>query len=338
MLSFQSSKIKTIESIEAALKFSLNEIDWSFDYPNPSGLEELRSSIKTLHPHWSGEVLMTNSATEATYLALSQLEEGMTLALNVPSYFGVIRQAKDLGLNIVEWTNIKELKKITSIDCILLTSNFTPPTGCSFSDKDKAEIALIANNQDALVIEDNAYEFLSYENKALTSINAKKVIRINSFSKLLTPNLRMGFLMAKKELLSKIRSKKITMNLSSSGISQQIINEVLKDQSLIRQWSNELSQRYDVAFREIEASFDIKLKKANGGSFISLPLKQGIDLEKTIIECKKNGLLIDNNNAQYLSGYSLPYIRLHLGAIKANEIKKAIKIIKNSLILENNLS
>jgi len=328
MLSFQSSKILPVIEMQTAFENAVKNIDVSFDYPDPSGNKELRSQIKEYHSHWSGEVLITNSATEATYLALSQIAGG-TLALNVPSYFGILRQAKELGIKVLEWETSDDLIQLSGYDAVLLTSNFTPPTGKSFKLEDKWVIASCADQNNAIVIEDNAYEFLPFEDDELIAIEAKKSIRINSFSKLLSPSLRMGFIMAEGELFSKIRSKKITMNLSSSPISQSIITDILKDKAIVNLWRNELKERFIIAKENIEKRLGIFIEMNDGGSFIKFPLKNGTNIEHFIEVAKDNGLLIDNNKNQYMDNKSKPYLRLHLGAISKNDIPNALEILYN---------
>jgi DNA-binding transcriptional MocR family regulator len=327
MLSLQASKISPLPEMQKAFEEAVKHISTSFEYPNPSGNENLREQIKEFHPHWQGEVLITNSATEATYLALSQIAGGK-LALNVPSYFGVIRQAKDLNIEVIEWETVDDLEKIENCDAVLLTSNFTPPIGKSFSDEDKHIISQFANAKNALVIEDNAYEFLSFNGEPLTSIKTNKSININSFSKLLSPALRLGFIMAEGEMFKKVRSKKITMNLSSSPISQEIISNILQDKYIIKIWQKELKERAILLHEEIKKQLNIDIEMPDGGSFIKLPLNPDIDLDAFIAKAKENGLLLDSNSRQYLNNRPQPYLRLHLGAIAKEDIKRAVGIFK----------
>lgn len=326
MLSFQSSKIEPLPEMKLAFEKAIKNIETSFDYPDPSGDKELRLQIKSYHPHWKGDVLITNSATEATYLALSQISGGK-LALNVPSYFGIIRQAKLLGIEILEWENVEDLMKLKNYDAILLTSNFTPPNGKSFDQKNKRLIKECADNNNAIVIEDNAYEFLSYSDIESTSINANRMIHINSFSKLLSPNLRMGFIIANAELFVKLRSNKITMNLSSSPIPQSIIKDILKNKTIVDKWRKELKERYQVAQKSIEFNFGFVIPINDGGSFIQIPLNEGLNVECFIEKAKNIGVLLDNNKNQYLNDKSKPYLRLHLGALSKKDIPVAIKLL-----------
>lgn len=329
MISFQSSQIKPLESMQVAFDKALKKLNLSFSYPDPSGDINLRKLLKQYHSHWEGNCLITNSATEATYLALSLLE-GKTLALNVPSYFGVIRQAKHFNIKILEWETTEDLLALDNYDGILLTSNFTPPTGKSFSDNEKSIIAQCANKNNALVIEDNAYEFLSYENdKKLTSINADSIIHINSFSKILSPSLRLGFLMAKEDIFKKLRSTKITMNLSSSPISQSIIYEVLNNSDIIEDWRSELQNRATILSKLFkDMGIDIEINE--GGSFVKLNLNENIDIKDFIQVSKENGLILDDNKNQYSDNNSKNYIRLHIGAVDHNDILNSIELFKKT--------
>jgi 2-aminoadipate transaminase len=203
--------------------------------------------------------------------------------------------------------------------------------GQSFSNEDKKRIANFANLKKALVIEDNAYEFLSFNNEILTSIKADNYIRLNSFSKLLSPSLRLGFIMAESEMFNKIRSKKISINLSSSPISQEIISNILEDKNIIKLWQKELKERALLLKEEIKKQMDIDIEMPEGGSFIKLPLSDNIDLEEFIAKARENGLLLDSNKHQYINNYPHPYLRLHLGAIAKDDIVEAVNKFINML-------
>ena len=330
MLSIQSSKISPIKEMEDLIRSAVKHVKPSFDYPDPSGLDKLKNQVKLLHPHWSGDVLMTNSATEATYLALSEIRGGC-LALNVPSYFGILRQAKELGIKIIEWRTMDDLRKIDNFDAILFTSNFTPPTGKSFSDSEKSEIAVMANNKSAIVIEDNAYELLGYNDKPLSAISAYKSIKIGSFSKMLTPSLRMGYLVSSGVLFKNIRSRKITMNLSSSELSQSIISKILEDENIIKLWREELLHRALIMQDDLSFIFFTAVPIYDGGCFLKFPLRDDINLEDLKKETESNGLLIDCNNGQYLDNKSRPYLRINLAAIQKEDINDAVIILKNAI-------
>ncbi len=331
MISFQSSKIKITDKMKFILDKAINKIDLDFEYPDPSGSLNLRNLIKNYHPHWKGECLITNSATEATFLALSLLK-GKRLALNVPSYFGVIRQAKYYDIEIIEWNNVDELLKLKNIDGILLTSNFTPPTGKSFSAKDKERIAKYANDNSALVIEDNAYEFLNYSDIPLLCINAEKSIKINSFSKVLSPSLRVGFLITDKSNYNILRSNKITINLSSPSLQQNIIENIISDNNFIKNWQNELKTRANLLKELFYENFNINIDVNDGGSFVKLDLGNNINVKEFIINIKNRNILLDDNKNQYIDKNSKNYIRLNVGSVTTEEIKKSISIFKEVFI------
>lgn len=330
MLSLQSNTVllpeETLNELDAALKAI--DVRRAASYADPWGDQALRDDVKRLTPNWTGDALITGSATQALMLSLQHVGRDKILAIQVPCYFGVLRQAKELSVTLKPWSTVADLEELGAIDVILLTSNLTPPNGRSLSEEDKERVAKVASQHDAWVIEDNAYEPLWFD-CAPTPIPADpaRSIRIGSLSKIVSPDFRVGFVRAEKATLEALRGRKITMELSTPRFIQETARAGVTPQALER-WRYELKSRSEVMRSALVEAFGIIVPFPEGGPYIELPMPVDLDISALVAKCAENGLLIDENRHHYPDGKNRPYLRLHCGGVRADEIPVAIDILR----------
>ncbi|MCZ7862638.1 PLP-dependent aminotransferase family protein [Agrobacterium salinitolerans] len=332
MLSLQSNTVllpdETLDELDASIKAI--HVRRAASYADTWGEQTLREDVKSLTPNWTGEALITGSATQALMLALQHIGRGKTIAIQVPCYFAVLRQAKELGLSVKPWSATEELETLGSIDAILLTSNLSPPNGLSLPEQDKQRIASLACRHDAWVIEDNAYEALWFEMPpSPVPADPPRSIRIGSLSKIVSPDFRVGFVRSNTETLEALRSRKITMELSTPRFIQEVARAGITTQALDR-WRRELKSRAEAMVHALDEAFGTNVTPPEGGPYVALPLPDATDVAALVARCKENGLLIDENRQHYPDGKSRPYLRLHCGSIRKEEIPVAIDILLRS--------
>lgn len=330
MLSLQSNTVllpdETLNELEAALRAI--DVRGASSYGDTWGDLALREDVKRLTPNWEGDALITGSATQALMLSLQHVGAAKTLALQVPCYFGVLRQAKELGITVKPWSTTEELEQIGAVDAILLTSNLSPPTGRSLPHEDKQRIAHLASHFNAWVIEDNAYEALWFDQPPVPiPADTARSIRIGSLSKIVSPDFRVGFIRADKATLEALRARKITMELSTPQIIQEAARAGITPKALDR-WRNELKSRVDTMCHALLEAFGIRILPSDGGPYVALSLPAETDITNLATKCKETGLLIDENRHHYPDGRNRPYLRLHCGGIRNDEIHSAIDILR----------
>jgi 2-aminoadipate transaminase len=329
MFSLQSNTVvlpdKTLDELDAALKGI--DVRRVASYADTWGEAALREDVKSLTPNWTGEALITGSATQALMLSLQHVGRSKVIAIQVPCYFGVLRQAKELGMNVKAWTTVDEMEGLGAIDAILLTSNLTPPNGHSLPDGDKQRLAAIAGRYGAWVIEDNAYEPLWFDKPPCpVPADPSRSIRIGSLSKIVSPDFRVGFVRAEKATLDALRARKITMELSTPRFIQEAARAGVTPHALER-WRAELQSRSEMMRSALGAAFGICIPRPDGGPYIALPLPDNVDVTALAAGCKQSGVLIDDNRHHYPDGENRPYLRLHCGSIRVEEIPGAVKVL-----------
>lgn len=326
-ISLQSSHIDipapTRDALQGALQEAAQDIGTILqDYPDTWGDAILRQRIDAMTPEWDGEVLMTGSATQALNLALKTVGEGKRIAINIPAYFGVLRSAQAMNMEVLTWENVAQLEAIGPVDAVLMTSNFTPPTGQSFSNSDKARIAGFARKHDAWVIEDNAYDPL-WRDKFPSPVpsDPARAIRLSSLSKIVSPALRLGFIKAGPQAMNAIRSHKITMDLSSS-IIPQIMARAAVTPDILKRFRDEMQTRSDV-LRAALAPTGLRIPMPQGGPFVCLNLPPYAAAQAVQARLAKMGLKVDLNGHYFADGKDRPFIRLNAGGAQVDELKIA---------------
>ncbi len=118
--------------------------------------------------------------------------------------------------------------------CVYLMANGHNPLGYQMSNKVKQSIVNLAEKYDFPIIEDDAYGLINYEapSTPLRSLSTSHVIYVGSLSKILSPSLRIGWLVAPRYLIEKLASIKEGFDLNISRFSYNIATAFLKKHDL----------------------------------------------------------------------------------------------------------
>ena len=115
---------------------------------------------------------------------------------------------------------------------VYLLPNFQNPTGRTMTEERRAAVAQVAIESGLPIIEDNPYGDLWFDAPPAPSLSARHPegsVYLGSFSKILAPGLRLGFLVAPKALYPKLLQAKQAADLHTPSFNQRIVAEVLKD-------------------------------------------------------------------------------------------------------------
>lgn len=192
---------------------------------------------------------------EDSYCAVSKpiyLGAGSAFNQRNPNYISIPLEKDGMNLDILE----KELKKLDSegkIDkfkFVYTVSNFHNPAGTSLSLEKRKRLIELAEKYDFIIIEDDPYGALRFEGEKLPSIfklsKGERVILLNTFSKVLSPGLRIGVIIGNNELIRKMVLAKQGMDLCSSTLTQRIAARFM--------------EKYDL-FEEIQPTIEIYKEK-----------------------------------------------------------------------------
>lgn len=219
----------------------------TFQYSITAGLPELRQYIVDRYHQKYGldlsveHVMITTGSQQALDLISKVLlNKGDGVILEEPGYLGAIQAFSQYRPTFypVELTakglNIEQLQEALthSVKFIYTVPNFQNPTGLTYSQDNREEICNLLQETSTILIEDDPYGELRFEGESLPYIGAGKLensILLGTFSKTVTPGMRLGFIICKNtELLKYITIAKEASDLHTNIFAQYAIWDYLK--------------------------------------------------------------------------------------------------------------
>ena len=303
----------------------------------------------------SDEILITNGSQQGLDLIGKVfLDKGDQIIIERPGYLGAIQafsmyepifQAIPLLDDGIDTDLLERTFMRNRIKLFYAVPNFQNPSGITYSKQRRRDVANILEKHNAIFVEDDPYGELRFIGEDLPSITAyleDNTILLGSFSKIITPGLRLGWVCAKKDIMERIIVAKQASDLHSNYLSQRIVHQYLVDNDIdkhILKIRDAYKKRRDLMVSMIAEYFpeEIKIKytKPEGGMFLWITLPEGISsLELVDLAIKENVAFVPGN-AFYVDGGGNNTFRLNFSNSDEEKIEEGIKrlakIIKKSL-------
>ena len=290
-----------MEDLQASLDSVIGKYgDQLFQYATTPGFEPLRQYIADRYNKKHGlditadDVLITTGSQQALDLiGKAVLDEGDGLIIEEPGYLGAIQafsvyQPEFFTVPFEEHgLNINELEKALEnphVKLIYTVPNFQNPSGLTYSKENRLEVAKALEDKDVFLIEDDPYGDLRFRGEALPYIGVNNIehgIFLGSFSKTITPGMRLGFVITRnKELMNNINIAKQASDLHTSIFTQIVIYDYLTNndydghiKKIIKMYgeqANTMLEAMDKYFPDY-----VKYTKPEGGMFIWATLPEG---------------------------------------------------------------
>jgi 2-aminoadipate transaminase len=194
-----------------------------------------------------------------------------------------------------EGIDIEKLTHAGDARLIYLMPNFQNPTGISYSENRRAQLAKILAQTSAVLIEDDPYALLRFRGKFLPPIACaipQRSILLGTFSKTISPGMRLGWLCAPPELMEKLIIAKQAVDLHTENLGQRVIHHFLTHNDFekhLQAIRDAYGRQCEVMIESIEKYFppEARCTRPDGGMFlwVTLPEKMSaIDLFHRAIE------------------------------------------------------
>ncbi|MGN0631605.1 MAG: PLP-dependent aminotransferase family protein [Ruminococcus sp.] len=282
-----------------AMQYSITE-----GYPQLRELLKERLSKDNLFCPDKDELIITSGAQQANELACKVLlNRGDTLICEAPSFIGSLNAFKSYGVNLagipleddgMDMNALEEaLKANPSCKLIYVIPNFQNPTGGVMSLEKRKRLYALASEYDVAILEDNPYGDLRYDGEDIPSIKSmdieNRVIYSGTFSKILAPGFRTGYVSGPKEVISKMIVCKQVADVHSNIWAQAICERFMRTVDLDEHFKKLRSiyrEKRDIMLGEMDKTFSKKVKysKPLGGLFIWCTLPDDCDMNAF---CKK---------------------------------------------------
>ena len=288
------------------------------------GLEGIQSDIDNI-------VITTGSQHGLDLVSSLFLDPGDVVLAEGPSYVGALgvfraRQAHiehvytDLeGISPEALSATIERVKAAgkTIKFLYLVPNFANPSGVTLSADRRAKVLEICRRHHILVLEDNVYGLLYFEERspdALRSLDEDGVIYLGSFSKILVPGFRVGYMLAPPSIREKLVLANESAVLCPSGFSQLMISEYLSTndwKAQIGVFRGEYRVRRDAALAAMNEFLpDLTTTRPGGGFYLWVDLPKGVNSKTMLPRAVDNLVAYTPGTAFYGNGTGQEYLRI----------------------------
>ena len=357
---FPSPKTFPVNELQAsALKVFTNEGASVLQYATTNGDRDLRQIIseryrirqKLAIP--SEQILITSGSQQALdFIGKIFLEPNDTILIEEPSYLGAIQTFTSYEVNIKtvkldeDGINLEDLQAKIDLyqpKLIYLIPSFQNPSGISYSKAKRHAVANIIKNSNVILVEDDPYCELYYKDGIQIPISAELLdqsILLGSFSKTISPGMRVGWVSSNMEIYKKLFTAKEASDLHSSSLDQRILVNYLNDYDFDAQLEtlrDQYRSQQAIMLDAIHTYFpkDVKVYPNSGGMFVWIELPNGLSSIKLFYEAVKEKVVFVPGDPFYVNKQDTNTLRLSF----ANEtperivegIQRLAKVIKQML-------
>jgi len=290
-------------------------------------------------------ILVTNGAQQALDLVAKLLiDSGDRIAVTSPTFFAALDTFSVYEPEILEVPfgragldmNVAEDVLRRRPKFLYIVPDFQNPTGLSISPKERGELDDLCKKYGVLILEDAAYDRLTFDGSAgipfasrTNALNTEHVIYINTFSKTISPGLRVGWIAASERIISKLKALKLSADVHTSVLNQMLVYEIVQTDFThhIQEACNAYAERCRALVTALakEMPDDCWWSKPSGGLFLWLELPQFIDtrlLLSQALTATKIAFVPGNLSCPGVGGENA--CRLSFASIAPEQIRPAI--------------
>ena len=294
------------------------------------------------------EILPTTGSTQAIDLLLKALvNPGDTVLVEGPSFLGSLQAMRLYGARLVEipmdeqGMDMAALRR--AIDeyhprMLYTIPNFQNPTGVTLAVERRKEIAALAKRHGFVVVEDDPYRALRYSGEHLPAIfsfdTEGLVVYLTSFSKLISPGLRVGAAAVKNpSLMRKLVIGKQSADLHTPTLSQAVVAEYLARGLLPAHMAKILAMyREQLALMQRElAALPMKVFPTEGGLFVWCEAEESVNALGLLQTAVQNRVAFVPGTHFYACGGHLNTLRLNFSNSTPEQIVQGVKALHKSI-------
>lgn len=347
---------------DACCKVLENQSHFALQYGATEGYEPLREMIARHIARYgikakSENVLITSGSQQALDLIGKLLiNPGDRVLVEAPTYLGALQAFSVYGADYLSVpsdedglrSDLLEKPLRSGPKFMYVLPNFQNPGGTTLSEGRRHELVLLADKYGIPIIEDDPYGQLRYEGEHLTPLvvldreNLRRdegysignVIYLSTFSKTLAPGLRLGWIVAPPEVISRLVQLKQGADLHSSTFVQIVPYEVARDNFLdehVKLIRRVYRERRDVMFDALTQYFppEVTWTRPKGGLFLWVTLPEGMDAQKLFEAALRENVAFVPGDCFYApNGHqeeARRHMRLNFSAAPPDQIREGIK-------------
>ncbi len=361
IISFAGGLPNPISFPQEELKVSMNRIADTYgakiyQYSTTLGLDSLRQYIVDRYKKlWGMDITIDNVIiTTGSQQALDLIgkvfiNENDNVMVEKPSYLGLLQsfcmyranfvqtKLNDDGLDIED---LKNTLKTYKPKLAYLIPNFQNPTGLTYTAENRQKVFEAIKDEDMILIQDDPYGELRFEDGEripYIGLNqTEKNIYLGSFSKIVTPGMRLGYAIANKEIIKMLETAKQAADLHSNIFGQYLISDYLHNNDLdkhIEKIKKLYKTQATAMVNAMEEYFPktVKFTHPKGGMFTWVTLEEGKDVLALFDKAIAQNVAFVPGHPFYVKPENVNTLRLNYTNADENTIKTGIKRLADAM-------
>jgi 2-aminoadipate transaminase len=294
------------------------------------------------------DILIVNGSQQGLDLvARTLLNPGDRVVVEGPSYPGALQvfrahQAEvmtvAMGDDGIRRDLLEGLLHRLTPKCIYVMPTFQNPTGATVSLDGRRQLLAMAAKAQVPIIEDDFHNELRYDGAPVIPLRGLDrkglVIAVGTFSKILFPGLRVGWIVAPPEVMERLIVAKRVSDFHTSALIQAAIYHFCRRRLLDRHMERmrlEYRQRRDTLAEALQrhCPANVTWTHPQGGFSLLLTLPLGIDTQSLLPEAASAGVLYTPGSVFYADGGGHNQLRLSFSDVRAERIEEGVKRLSN---------
>lgn len=314
-------------------------------YGSPRGFDPLREFIAAGHRLQPDQVLLSQGALQIVdFVARSLITPGTTVLVEQPSYDRVIKVLRRAGATVIGVPLASDGMDLAACEELIhehkpllayIISDFQNPSGTTMSEEKRHAFAALAERFNLLVLEDVPYRRLRYSGTDVPTIQSMipdRTIQLTSFSKLLSPGLRVGVGFGPQQYMDRLTRTAQDTYITPALLPQAAVFEFI-DRGLLPAQIEKLHNLYRPRLAEMLAALDRTMTglgswaRPEGGFFVGVTLNKDVKAESLMAAGREAGIQLTNGRDFFADGRGDTFVRLPFCALSREEIDNGIAIL-----------
>ncbi|MCD5383431.1 PLP-dependent aminotransferase family protein [candidate division WOR-3 bacterium] len=345
---------------EATTEVLRKEGETALQYGATEGDAGLREEIVRWHKEREGveisldQVMITTASQQGLDLVTKIfVDSGDGLVVGYPTYLGGLQAFNSYGAKLygvslddkgmrtdILRDVLEEMKGLWEIPkFIYIVPDFQNPSGVTMTEERRKETLELARKYDTFILSDTPYRVLRYKGTSSSQFFAlgedmERVVSVFSFSKILFPGFRLGYVIAKREIIDKLVMAKQATDLCTPPFTQAIVRRIMqKDaltghiEKLVSVYSKKLDAMLSALSKYMPELPGLSWTKPDGGLFLWLTLPKGMDTGRMFETAIANKVAYVVGSAFHHDGGQRNTMRLNFSYPGIEEIEEGIGLL-----------
>ncbi|MBR0109571.1 MAG: PLP-dependent aminotransferase family protein [Bacteroidales bacterium] len=339
--SAETFPLETIERLSADVlhKYGAKALQ----YGATQGVPELRDAISKRYRVPVENIQITTSSQQGIDVCTRILvDPGDVILTTNPTYLGALQSFKSYRANVIgaELDKLEELLSSTQkVKFFYAIPDFQNPSGQTMTLQQREKLVGLARKYDFLIVEDSPYRELRYEGEPVPTIYSlapERTLHLGSFSKIMAPGFRLGWIIGTPELLEQIYVCKQALDLCPPIMDQYMAAVFMDGGELDKNLAHTIElyrdkRDYLLSLLEKYMPAGVSWTHPEGGLFLFVTLPENIDTVALYDRALSSGVAYVAGSFFYVDGSHKNTMRLNFSFLDKERMEPGIKLLSSLL-------